>query len=351
MLQRAALLLVLAWTSGVHCQDCPEAWRRFRDSCYFMGEDYPGGSYYETAAFCRGLGQTVDGREAAYLAEINSMDEFEFLEAAVKNTSYNTGPWIGLIRSNHSSDKFMLPTTLTETGDAMFDEYMELLGLGNIRMGDNCVGFDRHGNGFGYWNCSLAGTPLCEMKLASVPPPLNGTVRTPAATVASSVYTMAKQTAALREGCPQLPGWTRLGKNCYFLANDFMSVNYFQATAFCQGFGRNAHLAEVKSANERDAIVDNMLSASSTTDRVWLSLLRTPRFSKKPILPASLRSLDATADPLFQQSVREAGEWALDGARCGQLAREYGDAYGAFLVTFGDCKDSVALPLCEIGLE
>ncbi|XP_055346503.1 uncharacterized protein LOC129593988 isoform X2 [Paramacrobiotus metropolitanus] len=264
MLQRAALLLVLAWTSGVHCQDCPEAWRRFRDSCYFMGEDYPGGSYYETAAFCRGLGQTVDGREAAYLAEINSMDEFEFLEAAVKNTSYNTGPWIGLIRSNHSSDKFMLPTTLTETGDAMFDEYMELLGLGNIRMGDNCVGFDRHGNGFGYWNCSLAGTPLCEMKLASVPPPLNGTVRTPAATVASSVYTMAKQTAALREGCPQLPGWTRLGKNCYFLANDFMSVNYFQATAFCQGFGRNAHLAEVKSANERDAIVDNMTSNRSS---------------------------------------------------------------------------------------
>ncbi|XP_055344024.1 C-type lectin mannose-binding isoform-like [Paramacrobiotus metropolitanus] len=139
------------------CGQCPDMWMKFGSNCYFFATDFPGGNFWETAAFCKMFGPN------AHLAEINSMAEYYFLRDTVKSLGkWPLGPWLGMIRPHSTKTTYMNPSTGKEADDPEFNEMVHNL-ESRVQINENCMGFDANGNGFGFWNCTHSGSPLCEI--------------------------------------------------------------------------------------------------------------------------------------------------------------------------------------------
>ncbi|XP_055331138.1 perlucin-like protein [Paramacrobiotus metropolitanus] len=132
---------------------CPQGWMQNRQSCYLTGERFNGQTWYSAAAFCEALG--------SHLVEINDAQEFNFIQGRIRAVSWVDGPWIGMIRLFGDS-RYYFPSTHGQASDSSLNNQISQLAS---RATNDCGGFDKYGNNFGFWRCRNGGSPICEMEL------------------------------------------------------------------------------------------------------------------------------------------------------------------------------------------
>ncbi|XP_062369699.1 C-type lectin domain family 4 member E-like [Cinclus cinclus] len=84
---------------------CPEGWRRFERSCYFLSLDKM--NWTESEQNCTGMG--------SHLVVINSRAEQEFLSLEIKQPSYRVNFYIGLFEEKEGHWQWVDKTPYNET--------------------------------------------------------------------------------------------------------------------------------------------------------------------------------------------------------------------------------------------